>query len=147
MLFSCQIVLVAHLLKVGLAITFIGVGVGFRSHSVVLKTFGHLSFLVQGDDFFHLVDGNSHYIAFVVGIGIPHDAFEDVVFLVYGIAAFEFQDDVGVREALQGFHIGFVFEVEAAFQFATLAGQLLWVGGELLHTGHSGRHGLEVGYP
>ena len=122
---------------------------GGRRHQldlIVFKLLGVFLVLVHLDDGLHVLGGDGIELVFAF-VGIPHYATEYVGLLVHRQAFLEAYGRVGRGKLLEGVGIYGILEIEAAFQLAALACQLLRVGQYLLRLCHAGCHRLEVGQP
>ncbi|MNT00934.1 hypothetical protein D3C72_1353830 [compost metagenome] len=57
----------------------------------------------------------------IIGIGEPHQPFENVLFLADGISFFGHQFGVEIRKMLQGIHVSIELVIQATFQFPALS--------------------------
>ena len=115
-------------------------------HLEVFQLLGILLVVVHLNEFLHTLCRDGIQLTLTL-VGVPHNAAEDISFLIQGQTFLETDRRVGGRELLQGVGVDFAFEIKATFQFATLSCQLLRIGKDLLGFGGTGRHRLEIGQP
>lgn len=93
----------------------------------VLKFFRQDAFFVLADNALHFVDWDRHNVRSFFCVGVPHQLFKYIVFMVYCISLFSFQNDLAAGKFVEGILIHGIFKIQAAFEFSALPGKFLGV--------------------